>query len=131
LELIDALPLDVQNMDDLHMYMSYASFRALTTNLVANNFYHYDPGVTTGTGLGQSLMIPGTGVKAVPVGGFGTSTKVICGPKKHVVWVCGLVDDSERIEAWYSRDNQEFRMLSRFTSGLGALAESFSVTAIP
>jgi len=126
LELIDALPLAVSNREDLMMFMSYASFRALMTNLVALNLYHYHPGVSTGTGLGQSVVIPGTNITAVPVGGFGTSSRVICGPAKHIIMVCGLTEDTDRIDAWWSRDNQEMRMIAKYTNGVGVLVEEFS-----
>ena len=126
LQMIDALPLSVANREDLMMFMSYASFRALMTNLVALNLYHYAPGVSTGTGLGQSVVIPGTNITAIPVGGFGTSQRVVCGPAKHVVMVCGLIEDTDRIEAWWSRDNQEMRMIAKFTNGVGVLVEEFS-----
>lgn len=126
LQMIDALPLSVANRDDLMMFMSYSSFRSLMTNLVALNLYHYAPGVSTGTGLGQSVVIPGTNITAIPVGGFGTSQRVVCGPAKHVVMVCGLIEDTDRIEAWWSRDNQEMRMIAKFTNGVGVLVEEFS-----
>lgn len=126
---IDALPLAVADRDDLMMFMSYANFRYLQTSIVAKNLFHYSTGQTTGIGLGQSVVIPGTNVKAVPVGGLGTSPKVYCGPAKHIVMVCGLVDDTERIEAWWSRDNQEMRLIAKFTMGLGVLVEDFVYTA--
>ena len=124
-EMIAAIPADVQNREDLTMFMSYASFRSLVQNLVSLNLYHYSPGQTAGTGLDQMVLIPGTGIQAVPVGGFGSSQRVILGPAKHIIWVCGLVDDTERIEAWWSRDNQEIRALAKFTSGVGVLVDEF------
>ena len=126
---IDALPLAVANRDDLTMLMSYATFRYLQTNIVSKNLFHYSTGQTTGTGLGQSIIIPGTNVKAIPVGGLGTSPKVYCGPAKHMIVVCGLVDDTERIQGWWSRDNQEIRMISEFSMGIGIIASEFVYSA--
>lgn len=125
---IDALPLNVASRDDLMMFMSYANFRFLQTSIVGANLFHYSTGQTTGTGLGQSIIIPGTNVTAIPVGGLGASTKVYCGPAKHIIVVCGLVDDTDRIEAWWSRDNQEMRMIAKFSMGLGALSSEFVYT---
>lgn len=126
---IDALPASVASRDDLMMFMSYANFRYLQTSIVAKNLFHYSTGQTTGTGLGQSIVIPGTNVVAVPVAGLGSSPKVYCGPAKHIIMVCGLTDDTERIEAWWSRDNQEMRLISKFSMGLGVLVEEFVYTA--
>lgn len=129
IETIDALPLAVASRDDLMMFMSYANFRYLQTDIVSKNLFHYNTGATTGAGLGQSIIIPGTNVRAIPVGGLGTSPKVFCGPAKHAVVVCGLIDDTERIQGWWSRDNQEIRMISEFSMGLGVIASEFVYTA--
>ena len=129
IEAIDDLPLAVANRDDLMMFMSYANFRYLQTAIVGKNLFHYSTGQTTGTGLGQSIVIPGTNVTAVPVGGLGTSPKVYTGPAKFIIVVTGLVDDVDRIEGWWSQDNQEIRMISKFSMGLGALAENFSYSS--
>jgi hypothetical protein len=126
---IDALPLAVADRTDLMMFMSYANFRYLQTSIVGKNLFHYNTGETTGRGLGQSIIIPGTNVVAVPVGGLGTSPKVYCGPAKHIIVVTGLVNDEDRIAAWWSQDNQEMRMLAKFSMGLGALVEEFVYTA--
>lgn len=124
--MIDALPASVASRDDLMLFMSYANFRYLQTSIVAKNLFHYSTGQTTGTGLGQSIIVPGTNVRAIPVGGFGSSNRVVCGPAKHIIVVTGLVDDTDRIEAWFSKDNQEMRMLAKFSMGLGALVGEFS-----
>ena len=123
--LIDVLPLDVQNRDDLTVFMSYANFRKLQTSIISKNLFHYNTGETAGTGLGQFVIIPGTNIKAIPVGGFGTSNRIIVGPAKHIIMTCGLLDDTDRIEAWWSQDNQEMRLLSKFTMGVGVLAQEF------
>jgi hypothetical protein len=126
---INALPLAVANRDDLMLFMSYANFRYLQTDIVSKNLFHYNTGQTTGTGLGQSVIIPGTNCRAIPVGGLGSSPKVYCGPAKHIIMVCGLVDDTERISGWWSRDNNEIRMIAEFSMGLGILVEEFVYTA--
>ena len=124
--MIDALRASVASRDDLMLFMSYANFRYLQTSIVAKNLFHYSTGQTTGTGLGQSIIVPGTNVKAIPVGGFDSSNRVVCGPAKHIIVVTGLVDDTDRIEAWFSKDNQEMRMLAKYSMGLGALVSEFS-----
>lgn len=123
--LIDDLPLNVQSREDLTVFMSYANFRKLQVSMIALNLFHYNTGETTGTGLGQFVIIPGTNVRAIPVGGWGTSNRILVGPAKHIIMTCGLLDDTDRIEAWWSQDNQEMRMLSKFTMGVGVLAEEF------
>lgn len=126
-ELIDALPQNVLSRTDLMMYMSYANFRALTRGLVAANYYHFAPGdKVLNYGLGQSVIIPGTNVTAVPVAGLGTSNRIICGPKEHIIAVTGLTDDQDKINIWYSRDNDEIRMLSAYRIGLAGLYNSFA-----
>jgi hypothetical protein len=126
-DLIDALPQSVLSRTDLIMYMSYANFRALTRGLVVANYFHFAPGdKVLNYGLGQTVIIPGTNVTAVPVAGLGTSNRIICGPKEHIIAVTGLTDDQDKINIWYSRDNDEVRMLSAYRIGLAGLYNSFA-----
>lgn len=126
-DLIDALPTEVLSRTDLMMYMSYANFRALTRGLVAANYFHFAPGdKVLNYGLGQTVIIPGTNVTAVPVAGLGTSDRIICGPKEHIICVTGLTDDQDKISIWYSKDNDEVRMLSAYRAGLAGLYDSFA-----
>lgn len=125
--LINALPSKVLSRTDLMMFMSYASFRALNQNIVSSNLFHYPTGPNQlGTGLGQQIVIPGTNVVAVPVAGFGTSNRVIAGPSKQLIAVTGLLDDQDRLEIWYSKDNDEIRTMAKFRIGVGALASEFA-----
>jgi len=126
--LIDCLPNSVRSREDLHIYMSYPSFRSLNQALVTANYFHYDAnaGNQVGSGMGQYVLIPGTNVKAVPVAGFGSSQRVICGPKEHFVVITGLTDDQDKVSIWYSKDNDQIRMLSAFRAGFGAVYSSFS-----
>lgn len=124
--LIDALPQNVRSRDDLYMYMSHNVFRTLTRRLVELNYFHFNPGqATLGSGLGQGVVIPGTNITAVPVAGLGTSNRVILGPKEHLVVVTGLTDDQDKISIWYSKDNDQIRMLSAYRAGIGAVYSSF------
>ena len=125
--LINALPSRVLAETDLTMFMSYASFRALTQALAAINYFHYPVGPNvTGSGLGQSVIIPGTNVKAIPVAGFGSSNRVICGPASKIIAVVGLTDDLDTMKIWYSVDNDEVRTMCKFRVGIGLLADHFS-----
>lgn len=123
--MLDVLPQNVADRDDLLMIMSYANFRYLQTSIVSKNLFHYSTGETTGAGPGQSIIIPGTNVRAVPSAGWGTSNRVIVGPSKHIIVTCGLTTDTDNMQAWWSRDNQEFRMISKFTMGAGTIVEEF------
>ena len=126
--LVDALPQNVLSRTDLIMFMSYANFRALTRALVnANYFFQFNTyDKTLNTGEGQSVLIPGTNIIAVPVAGLGTSDRIICGPKAHIIAVTGLTDDQDKISIFYSRDNDEVRMLSAYRIGLAGLFNSFA-----
>jgi len=124
-DLIDNLPIAVAARQDLTAFMSYASFRALMQNLVSLNYFHYDPGTTLGTGMGQSVNIPGTNIKAVPVAGWGTDANVLIGPAKHIVATVGLTTDPDSLMGWWSQDQQLFKTLARFTAGVQLIKSSF------
>ncbi len=125
--LIDNLPSGVRSRDDLHMYMSYPVFRNLSRALVQLNYFNYPVNGTTnyGSGLGQHIIFPGTNIKCVPVAGLQSSNRVFLGPKEHLVVVTGLTDDQDKLEIWYSKDNDEIRTLSAYRAGIGAVYSSF------
>ena len=126
---INALPLAVSDRDDIVMFMSFANFRYLNTDLISKNLFHYNTGSPVQAGVGQSILIPGTSVRAVPLSGLGSSPKVYCGPKEHLVVTVGVTTDEDTIESWFSRDFQEIRMLAKYTSGFGAIVEECVYTA--
>lgn len=131
--MVDALPLAVRSRDDLHLWCSYPTFRLYNRALVGKNYFHYDANASNqiGTGLSQFVLIPGTNVKMVPVAGMASSQKMICGPKEHFVVATGLADDQDKISIWYSRDNDQIRMMSAFRAGFGALYSSFTENGRP
>lgn len=118
--IVNALPSQVLDRDDLVMYMSYTNFRALTQNMVTLNLFHYTPGVATGAPQAkQTYIIPGTNVLAVPFVGF-TSTytnRVICGPKEWLVVGTGLNDSTEKMDIFYSKDNDIVKFIAKFRIG--------------
>lgn len=125
--LINALPSKVLSNDNLMMFMSYASFRALNQNIVSSNLFHYPTGPNQlGTGLGQAIIIPGTNVTAVPVAGFGTSNRVIAGPANMLIAITGLMDDQDTVKVWWSQDFQVVKTLAKYRIGLGAVANEFA-----
>jgi len=128
--LVSSIPTEVLDRDDLTMYMSYASFRALTTDLVTANYFHYAPKDGAGTPQTQFQIIPGSNVKAVPFVGWSTADQVIVGPSSYIYTAMGLMDDVDVLKAWYSTDNDEVRFMAKFREGTACIAEYFATNGL-
>lgn len=96
------------------IYVSPAIFRAFMQDMVANNFYHYNPG---NDNLSEFLL-PGTDVKVVKTAGLAGSLHVIATYPKNLVYGCNMESDSESIDLWYSPDNRTFRLAVEWNSGV-------------
>jgi hypothetical protein len=101
------------------MYMSFASFRALNQALVNLNYYHYNfTNQGSGTPLNnQTVIIPGTNVKAVPFVGLGSSNRVICGPSEYLIVGTGLTTDYDAMDVFYDKYNDVVKFMAKFRIG--------------
>jgi hypothetical protein len=128
--LVNGLPSNVLDRNDLIMYMSFSSFRALSQAMVAANYYHYNPG-NQGTGAplaNQTLVIPGTNVTAVPFAGMGTSNRVFCGPKEFIIVGTGLTSDYDTMDIFFDKYNDTVKFMAKFRIGVACAFPSYFST---
>lgn len=89
-------------------------FREYVQALVAQNLYHYDPNVPV-----DVVYIPGTNVAVRKANGLNGTHKLIAGQlDKNFFYGCDMVNDEEKFEFWYSKDNREFRLAIEFNAGV-------------
>lgn len=99
--------------DDTVIFCSPSFFRAYLQELVALNYYHYNPQDSV-----NECVIPGSNVKLIQAPGIGTSKKLVAGRLSNFFYGCDLMDDKEKFELWYSQDNREFRLAIEFNAGV-------------
>ena len=102
-------------LEDAVIFVSPATFREYVNDLVNKNFYHYNPA----DGDLEEIFIPGSGVKVRKAKGLAEQTEdVIFGTSpKNMIYGTDFMDNKEEIKAWFSDDNDTYRIKVRFNYG--------------
>jgi hypothetical protein len=124
-DMVSVIPTDIIDMDDLYLYMGYDTYRLYALALRNANLFHYTGAENQGETFSQ--MIPGTNVRAIAVRGLNGTDKMFLSSKSNMYFGTDLLNDYENFELWYSLDNQEVRMSSKWKSGVNAAFWDFVV----
>ena len=102
-------------LEDAVIFVSPATFREYVNDLVNKNFYHYNPA----DGDLEEIFIPGSGVKVKKANGLAEQTEdVIFGTSpKNMIYGTDFMDNKEEVKAWFSDDNDVYRIKVRFNYG--------------
>ena len=102
-------------LEDAVIFVSPATFREYVKDLVDKNFYHYNPA----DGDLEEIFIPGSGVKVRKANGLAEQTDdVIFGTSpKNMIYGTDFMDNKEEVKAWFSDDNDTYRIKVRFNYG--------------
>lgn len=104
------------DQEDLTLYMSVADFRTYAGALITANLYNY---ATAIDGPSLQLTVPGHNVTVIGTGGLrGTGIGVLT-PRSNMVFVTDLLDETEELDMWFSKDNDEVRIKGSFKFGVG------------
>ena len=114
--MIENIPTDVADRDDLTVWMSVSNFRKYVTALrQANNFY-FDPGsISNRTGILQ-MAYPFQNVKVVGTSGI-TGNRICLMPDAYAVVGTDLMSDETNFSLWYDINSDQLK--HRLKSKLG------------
>ena len=132
--LIDLIPNELKQEDDIVAFMSYATYSKLTQGLIAtgNSILLQYPNINNVTGAAESSFIfPGTNVKVFAAPGLvdpAGDSAVVVGPKKYAFFGTGLVNDESNFRFFYNANLDEVSFLSKFKVGTAAVANQFVST---
>jgi hypothetical protein len=107
-----SIPVDVLDKEDLFIACGTDTFRLFTVALKTANLYHY--GVDA---INFELFIPGTNIKLVALNGLNGTSRLIAGRKSNMFMGVDLMNEEERFEIFYARENDEIRFMSAFKVG--------------
>lgn len=113
--LIAVLPDAVLDRNDLVVMMSNQAYRNYVVALRTANYFHYTP---EGAGVDFVTYHPATNIKVMGVPGLSGSNRIILAPASEVVIGVDLMDDSERLDMFYSKDFDEVRVRCNFKLGV-------------
>jgi hypothetical protein len=113
-----ALNADVQDREDLTVFMSITNFRKYIVWLRNENNYHYDPAAVENRTNFMAMRHPFTpNVTIVGTIGLQGSNRIVMGPAKHIVVGTDLLSDVSNFELWYDINSDQLK--HRVVSKLG------------
>lgn len=107
--MLEALPADVADREDLTYFMSVGKFRQFISSIrTANNFY-FDPVSITNRGSLLEIGMPfQPNVKIVGTTGINTD-RIVLGPAKQIVAGTDLMSDFSEFQLWYDINTDQLR----------------------
>lgn len=112
------LPDAVFEKGEVVMYISAANYRKYIQELIANGNLVITTSVND-VAMPESVLIPGTNVRVIPVSGLdGATLKAVASYRDNFVYGVDLADDDEKFDLWYSQDNDEYRLAVSFVAGV-------------
>jgi hypothetical protein len=111
-EMVAAIPEDVIESTDLHLFVGYDSYRLYAAQLRAANMFHY-----TGEEGDFSMMIPGTNVRIIAVGGLNGTDRAFLAEASNMIVGTDLLDEAEDFDIFYAKEADEVRFVSKFKIG--------------
>ena len=96
------------------IYVSPATYREFTQELVAKNLFHY-AGPTDS--YPTEIIFPGTDVKVKKTAGLAGTDYIFAGVSKDWFYGCDMEGANEEIKVWYSNDQDVVRMKVLFNAG--------------
>lgn len=116
-EQLENLAVDVQDRDDLTVFMSIANFRKYIVGLRKANNYFYDPSSVENRGSLLSAMHPFANLRVVGTVGLQGTDRIVMGPARHIVVGTDLVSDLDNFQMWY--DINDDKLKHRIVTKLG------------
>ena len=132
--LIDLIPNELKQFDDLVAFVSYATYSKIVQGLQdkGNSILLQYPNVNNVTGAAESAFIfPGSNVKVFAAPGLidpAGDSAVVVGPKKYAFFGTGLVNDESNFRFFYNQNLDEMSFISKFKVGTSAIANQFVST---
>lgn len=133
-KLYAAIPSAAYSKGDVVLYMGADKYRKYVQELIANGNLVLNAGdgaVLAGIAMPDSLLIPGTNVRVIPVTGLDGTGKMFASYRDNFVYGTDLQGDEEKFEMWYSQDNREFRLAVEFIAGVQVAFPDMLVEAKP
>ena len=115
--LIENLADDVQDREDLTVFMSVANFRKYIAGIRAANSYYFDPNSIENRGGVMDIVHPFSNVRIVGTVGLNGSNRLVLGPARQIVVGTDLLSDVDNFQMWYDINSDKLK--HRISTKLG------------
>lgn len=112
--MINDLPVEIQTMDDLTIFVGKEISRRMVQQLVITGNYHID---FTNNNGNAPWYFPGTNVQIVPVNGLNSLNRAILTPASNLIYATDMMNEEEKFKMWWSEDDQYVKFISHFKFG--------------
>jgi len=113
----NALPAEIRSDKDLTLFMGHDSLARVIQAFIVANLYHVGGAdVDLNTLRGELVGI--ANLKIVGVNGLNGSAYAFMTPSWNLVFATDLISEEDKLEAWYSQDNQEIRTVVNFKAAV-------------
>jgi len=107
--MLEALPTDVADREDLTFFMSVGKFRQFISSVRSANNFYFDPVTITNRGGLLEIGMPfQPNVKIVGTVGINTE-RIVLGPAKQIVAGTDLMSDFSEFQLWYDINTDQLR----------------------
>lgn len=96
------------------IFVSPAIFRAFVQDLVAANYYHFNPS----DGNFNEIIFPGSDVKVVKTPGLAGSLKIVGTFAENLVYGTDMEGDFEDLKIWFSDDDDVWKVKVLWATGV-------------
>lgn len=125
-KLVELIPNEVADRSDIIIWMSMASYRKYLINLRTENYYQN--WVVDGDQMQDYITFhPGTNFRVVGTSGI-SGNGVYMGPAEYMIVGTDLMDDSERLEAFYDKSFDVVKIRANFKIGAQIAFPEYFVT---
>lgn len=106
---LEALDVNVQDRDDLTVFISIANFRKYIVWLRNTNNYYFDMNSVENRGSLMSMKHPFANVTIVGTVGLAGSNRIVMGPARQIVIGTDLISDLDNFQLWYDINGDQLK----------------------
>tara|TARA_R110001606_G_scaffold5061_3_gene23855 strand:+ start:4398 stop:5321 length:924 start_codon:yes stop_codon:yes gene_type:complete len=106
---LEALDVNVQDRDDLTVFISIANFRKYIVWLRNTNNYYFDMNSVENRGSLMSMKHPFANVTIVGTVGLAGSDRIVMGPARQIVIGTDLISDLDNFQLWYDINGDQLK----------------------
>ena len=128
---LEALDVNVQDRDDLTVFVSIANFRKYIVWLRNTNNYYFDMNSVENRGSLMSMKHPFANVTIVGTVGLAGSNRIVMGPARQIVIGTDLISDLDNFQLWYDINGDQLKHRIVTKLGVQVAYPEFWVTNNP
>jgi hypothetical protein len=110
------IPVAILDDPSVKIFVGNEVYRNYITALINANLFAYAPSGTDARN--DMIMLHGTNIPIVSVNGLNNTNRIICTPSSNLWYGTDMMNEEEKYDMWYSKDNDEVRFHVAFKAGV-------------